>query len=440
MSSSSTRVLSIRTTLAAILVGFLCSLPASAQLVIFSGPDVSATRSGPVNFDIILTTPDAVLTANQVTVVRTGTANAASVVVLPGRKEQRFIIRLSNITGNGTLSVRVQQSSSQSYPVTVDNTPPVVTIGPPNTFLVPKGGMATYILNYEDAFNVNLRASDITLVRTGTANAEVTVPDNTSIQPAVVLSNFTGNGTVAISVAAGRSTDFVGNPDIGTATSAAIIVDSDGPVASIGAPIITDPLVQAFTYVVSYTGASSNELTVDHIVLGTDGTATGNVKVLRPTTALPIIQLTDVAGTGSLWVTVLPGSSRDLAGNIDEGAGPSEAVEIFTGGSPDPNFHSLDQDRDNMIELGGLLRVVQLYNAREFHCAPGAEDGYEVGPAPEKAVYKPCYQHSSDYRTRDFHIELRELLRAIQLYYAGAYYYCPERFPRTEDNFCLGNP
>lgn len=96
--------------------------------------------------------------------------------------------------------------------------------------------------------------------------------------------------------------------------------------------------------------------------------------------------------------------------------------------------HSADTSADNVIDLSELLRVVQLYNSGEFHCAgdPSAtEDGYEPGPGPAG-----CARHSSDFNgdTADWRIDLTELLRLIQLYNSGGYSFCPDA--DTEDSFC----
>lgn len=92
-----------------------------------------------------------------------------------------------------------------------------------------------------------------------------------------------------------------------------------------------------------------------------------------------------------------------------------------------PTFHSGDVDRDHRFSLSELLRIIQLYNAREHHCEENSEDGYALGPGPTG-----CGPHSSDYQGGpDWSIELGELLRAIQFYSVGGY----EESPDTEDGF-----
>jgi lysophospholipase L1-like esterase len=103
-------------------------------------------------------------------------------------------------------------------------------------------------------------------------------------------------------------------------------------------------------------------------------------------------------------------------------------------GCPPQGFHSADIDRDSQIGLLELLRIIQFYNAGSFGCAVGTEDGF----APY-STDQSCCPHDSDYApafTRTWSVGLEELLRAIQLFNAGAYNYCPRR--NTEDRFCAG--
>jgi hypothetical protein len=47
-----------------------------------------------------------------------------------------------------------------------------------------------------------------------------------------------------------------------------------------------------------------------------------------------------------------------------------------------------------------------------------------------------CPFHSSDFEERDRIISLSELLRAVQIFRVGAYWYCPSL--DTEDAYCPG--
>lgn len=116
-----------------------------------------------------------------------------------------------------------------------------------------------------------------------------------------------------------------------------------------------------------------------------------------------------------------------------EGEGSPEGLEGE--GETPRTIHSADQDENGQISISELLRVIQFFNMGGYHCAlPGevSEDGYIPGYEGDKN----CPPHSSDYSPQDWTISLNELLRLIQFFNMGGYYYCPG----TEDNFCPGTP
>lgn len=81
------------------------------------------------------------------------------------------------------------------------------------------------------------------------------------------------------------------------------------------------------------------------------------------------------------------------------------------------SYHSADTGKDYLIELGELLRGIQLFNAGQYHCDQSTEDGYAVGLGPRE-----CAPHNSDYRDgADWRLSLTELLRLIQFFNLGGY-------------------
>jgi uncharacterized repeat protein (TIGR03806 family) len=91
--------------------------------------------------------------------------------------------------------------------------------------------------------------------------------------------------------------------------------------------------------------------------------------------------------------------------------------------------HSADQNGNGTLDLGEVLRVIQLYNAEGLHCDAGTEDGY----APGAGDTATCEPHASDYVTQDWVVSLSELLRLIQLYNMGSFHPCDTG---SEDGFC----
>jgi len=89
--------------------------------------------------------------------------------------------------------------------------------------------------------------------------------------------------------------------------------------------------------------------------------------------------------------------------------------------------HAADLNGDKSVNLGELLRLIQLYNAGAFQCSEEfGEDGYEIGDGGED-----CALHSADFDD-NWTISLSELLRVIQLRALGAYVPCEE----SDDGYC----
>ena len=107
----------------------------------------------------------------------------------------------------------------------------------------------------------------------------------------------------------------------------------------------------------------------------------------------------------------------------------------------DARYHDADADENYVISLTELLRQIQFFNSGGYSFCPddGTEDGYCPGPAPNRASF-PCEDeavHDTD-QSGNNAIELDELLRLIQFFNTGAFFYCPNR--DTEDQFCPGEP
>ncbi|HOK09264.1 MAG TPA: formylglycine-generating enzyme family protein [Candidatus Hydrogenedens sp.] len=82
-----------------------------------------------------------------------------------------------------------------------------------------------------------------------------------------------------------------------------------------------------------------------------------------------------------------------------------------------------------VIQLSELLRVIQIYNYGSYHCSPGSEDGYALGPGNNS-----CQPHNSDYNPQNWQISFDEVLRLVQLYKSDSY-----KIDSTgEDGFQLG--
>lgn len=141
--------------------------------------------------------------------------------------------------------------------------------------------------------------------------------------------------------------------------------------------------------------------------------------IVQATTSLPNNSQVPITG-----ITVEGADHKALPQNVSVNAG-----KIIV--KNNDGFHSADTSKDWSISLQEVLRVVQLFNAREYHCQTGTEDGY----APFEGNTN-CTPHKSDYDPQDWKIRLNELLRIIQFFnYPGGSYHPDEN---GEDKYAPG--
>ncbi len=100
-----------------------------------------------------------------------------------------------------------------AYEVQIDTTPPTISISDPSVTLANPGGTVSYTVTYADAnfSSSTLSASDVTLNRTGTVDASVSVTSGSATTRTVTLSGITGYGALGISIVAGTAIDNSGN-------------------------------------------------------------------------------------------------------------------------------------------------------------------------------------------------------------------------------------
>jgi hypothetical protein len=118
---------------------------------------------------------------------------------------------------------------------------------------------------------------------------------------------------------------------------------------------------------------------------------------------------------------------------VVEGEGQPEG--LTEGEGPPATVHTADQNGDGVINLTELLRVIQFFNIRGFHCVTPPETS-EDGFLPGAGGNQSCAAHASDYAPQNWQISLTELLRMIQFFNIRGYHACPAQ--GTEDGYCPG--
>ncbi len=188
--------------------------------VVIGAPTVTLTREGPVSFTVAFPGADEVaLGAADVVIHATGTATATAYVDGSGNAERT--VTLDTVSGDGAIQIAILEgiasnmhglssASADSDPVVVDNTPPTVALEQPTYDAATQ--TVHLIATYSEAAAINLGANHIQLDFSGTAGAVVTVQGNGLNHREITVSNFEGDGSVALTVLAGTAQDLAGNP------------------------------------------------------------------------------------------------------------------------------------------------------------------------------------------------------------------------------------
>ena len=125
--------------------------------------------------------------------------------------------RAIDVASNGNTAA-TQASSA------FDNEAPTFAIGAPSVTTT-RNGPVTYTLNYANADNITLALNNITLNKTGDADGTLAL-SGTDNSRTVTISDISGDGTLAISIAANSASDKAGN-NAAAANSATVTVVSN---------------------------------------------------------------------------------------------------------------------------------------------------------------------------------------------------------------------
>ena len=189
-------------------------------------------------------------------------------------------------------------------------------------------GPVIFDLKYVGAVSVDVRLVDLSLIKTGTATGTISLTGGTSATPHVTVSGISGDGTLALQVAAGRGLDGIGNGDAGV-VSETVIVDNSGPIITVGNPSVSLTQSGPVVYEVSYdSDAFAVNLTEGHIQIEGGLNVQADVQVLNGQTRNPNVVLTNISGKWSPNIRIAAGSSQDILGNADQGA-VSASFEIL---------------------------------------------------------------------------------------------------------------
>jgi gliding motility-associated-like protein len=192
-------------------------------------------------------------------------------------------------------------------------------------------GSIQYTVNFGASVN-GLSASNFSLTTSGVTGAAITsVSPPSGSTNTVTVNTGTGDGTIGLNLinAAGLT------PGISTSlpfTGGTTTIDKTPPVVTIGAPSTTSTSTGPVSFDVSFSDAHFNSTLFNQTNVTVNSTGTANysqVSTLQNSATDFTVTVAGISGNGTLGISIQPGTSQDLAGNTDIGAGPSAIVNVM---------------------------------------------------------------------------------------------------------------
>ena len=323
--------------------------------------------------------------------------------------------------------------SACSAPMTIHTAGrPTLGISAPSSARVNVSGTVAYALVYANADAIALSSSEIGPIVTGAVTCTVSVTGTGSTTRIVQLSNCSGNGTIAIAVAAGTSTNLSGG-DAGAGPSTAVTVDNAAPTGASGlgwlqgSPVTSASLTAAWNAAVDAdVGAQKIQLYADGNCSSTSGSlvdlpsATTNTQDFTGEhattysyriTSVDILGNTSVSGCSTPLLVNLAGNP---AINLTETSlppggttgylvtGGSGALSVWLSGAGNIDNHAgdgtysapsqCDAGTDTLTvtdELGGSSSVSVDFGGDASQCQPLSisVDSSSIGPGSSTAYY-----------------------------------------------------
>lgn len=304
----------------------------SAPAVAVSQPSVShANAKSKVTYTVTYTGASKILlTPKLVTVTKPSTVTAT--VAVSGTGTASRTVTVSGFKGQGTAQISLQagtavDAAANPAPAVdatgtdfnIDTTAPTISISGPSAPLAKGSSSITYTVTYSGADNVSLQASNISMLKSGTANASLAVSGEGNTTRTITLSSFTGLGTIKLAISPGTASDLANNLAAAALTATPLSVDTVAPVVTIGAPTVKNVKIGGtVSFPVKYVGASEITLAPSDVtVIGPEGGINATVTVAGTGTAARVVTLGAFsAGSGLVSIKIKPGSAKDAAGNL----------------------------------------------------------------------------------------------------------------------------
>ncbi|WP_028771762.1 putative Ig domain-containing protein [Shewanella waksmanii] len=285
------------------------------ELSVATSIDVtSPTSASTINYVMSFSTDVANFDITDISVINGSLANFAgsgadySVEVTP-LADGDVTLSIAADVADDAVDATVKNIASQATVFEYQTAPliptPSLTLGDPSVILT-NAGPVTFDISYLDVEQVNLTAADVTLNRTGDANADVSILNGDSTSAQVSLSNLRGEGSIGISIAEGTAR-FSTNQAPAAGPSNVFAVDTNAPSVTLSGP----------------TGVQSDDFVVDIVfnenVLGFDQSdiaiVNGTIESFNAIDAQNYQITVSATGTLDVDLSVAASSAQDAAGN-----------------------------------------------------------------------------------------------------------------------------
>lgn len=298
----------------------------SPMTTVITPSTTGPTSAGSVSFDI--TFSENVINfadPSDVTITHTGTSHSGVSISGSGSS---YSADVTGITGDGGFTIAVNTgsdvqdtvtnaliSSVTSATVSIDNTPPAISIGAASAGSVTVGPVS-YTVTYLGANAITLADGDVTLNKTGTADGTFSISGEGASSRTVTIINIIGDGTLGISIGPGTATDSAGNSAAAAGPSGTFGVDNAGPFAIIIAPSTTGPTnADSVSFDISFNEDVVNFNDAADVIVSHTGTSHSGVSITGSGSSYSM-EIAGIDGDGSFTLAVNTGSDvEDMVTN-----------------------------------------------------------------------------------------------------------------------------
>jgi CSLREA domain-containing protein len=213
-------------------------------------------------------------------------------------------------------SARIEGGTVDMGAFELDTTLPTLTISGPSQNNAASGSSIEFQLTYSDSnfSHSTLAIESVVMTPTGTASASVGLDSGSGSVRTVTLSEFTGEGSLTITIAAGTGYDRSGNAAPSAGPSDPVVVNATRPAVTINqGSNQTDPTTLATVSFTVHFSQSVDDFTSDDVSL--DGSAGASSAIVTGSGNSYEVAISGMTRSGTVIATIEAGVATDAFGN-----------------------------------------------------------------------------------------------------------------------------